>query len=202
MYLTARALYVIAFDLHTYEDKDFESAILFFLRSLQLRVADEARLLIVGTHADLLSSTSEIHAKCKRVGDRIRAWDDQEIAVLREQIDALEGNIKPLEKDFDKRDSKIDTDQTLNRLRAERDRLIHCLKKRVKVPRAVYPVSSADRLYGMEDFRQAIEATALNKKAFPQIGEKIPIVRFSLLFFHNPFCDALKMKILVCLALI
>jgi hypothetical protein len=56
------------------------------------------------------------------------------------------------------------------------NRLKRCLRTRIVLPNVVYAISSADGLYGIREFRQVIEETALDKHVFPQVGEAIPIL--------------------------
>jgi len=170
MYLTSRALYIVAFDLYAYKEEDFENVILFFIRSLETRVGNNARVLLVGTHADLLNSTTEIKQKCQRVADQLRNWNTIESTTLQERAEVLQKKIEGFEEDAGTPKA------TLDRLRFESSRLLACLRKRIHIPDRVYPVSSANCLYGIEDFRNAIERAALDKNFFPQIGEKIPIL--------------------------
>jgi GTPase SAR1 family protein len=250
MYLTARAMYVIAFDLYTYKDEDFERVILFFLRSLQMRVPG-AKLLIVGTHADMLETHTAIDHKCGQVVAKMQAWEHAQKKYLNAQLVAVEKDVKQLRRELSELKYEVQrkagkepsselqglleelhtlrlplpevaplsspsplerenaTSQLLEKIAAldaqnpvppteagatatdpavavlqqkldgmhdECGRLRKCLDDRIVLPAVVHAVSSADGLRGIQDFREVIEATALDKAAFPQVGEAIPIL--------------------------
>jgi hypothetical protein len=191
MYLTARAMYIIAFDLHAYEDETFETRILLFIQSLQMRVGSEARLMLVGTHADLLNGSTAIETKCRQVAQRLEQWDTQERAILHRHIHELDKGIEAMttHEKATTQTSMAVVHEKLERLRFERKRLRTCLHNRMKIPKTVYPVSSSESLYGLKELRHAIGTLVLDKSLFPHVGEQIPLVSVVFACFCLlPFC--------------
>jgi len=186
LYLTARALYIIAFDLSTYEDADFDRVLLFFLRSLQMRVP-HARLLIVGTHADQLHRVKDVEQKCKQVETRLKEWEYEEVEFFKDRLVALDMQIGLLQAALKSREQEevcreeegnsvnSEKNAEIVKLKEEHAKLKKALSQRIKIPERIYAVSSTRSLHGISSFRAAVEAAAQDKESFPQVGEQIPI---------------------------
>ena len=65
LFLTRRALYVIAFDINKYRPQHFKQQIMFFVSKLQSRVP-AAPVVLVGTHADMVNE-EEANERCAHV---------------------------------------------------------------------------------------------------------------------------------------
>ena len=70
IFLTERALYMLAFDLSKYNDATYSRQIEFWMNSIQDRVPG-AKVLFVGTHADCLTAGEDV-ARCDRIRSTIK----------------------------------------------------------------------------------------------------------------------------------
>ncbi len=65
VFLTDRALYLVAFDLAKYSPASFRRQVLFWVCAVQFRVPG-AKVILVGTHADMLTP-AESQARASQV---------------------------------------------------------------------------------------------------------------------------------------
>ena len=96
IFLTERALYVLAFDLSKYTDATYCRQIEFWMNSIQDRVPG-AKVIFVGTHADCLAAGEDV-ARCDRIRSTIKVKRrraqkqlDRKIAAANEKAKVYEG---------------------------------------------------------------------------------------------------------------
>ena len=96
LFLTRRALYVIAFDINKYRPQHFKQQIMFFVSKLQSRVP-AAPVVLVGTHADMVNE-EEANERCAHVLSMLTRKQQRERRRLLAQIEERQKQIVELEK--------------------------------------------------------------------------------------------------------
>lgn len=87
IFLTERALYILAFDLSKYSTATFHDQVLFWLETIQDRIPD-AKLVICGTHADLLDPAIA-KQKCEKIAKTLLNRQGRARKHLNKRLDAL-----------------------------------------------------------------------------------------------------------------
>jgi GTPase SAR1 family protein len=162
MFLTRRALYIVAFDINKYRPQHFQSMIMFFISKLQSRVP-AAPVILVGTHADKVSE-EDSRERCKHVLDVLVAKQRRESRRLNAKMELLEAEIE-----HGVNSSGVNTtlEKKLKDLREQ-------LQRFVVLPKKVHAVSSGESMQNIAELKEAIAVTATDKELFPQLGEQIP----------------------------
>ena len=167
LFLTRRALYVIAFDINKYRPQHFKQQIMFFVSKLQSRVP-AAPVVLVGTHADMVNE-EEANERCAHVLSMLTRKQQRERRRLLAQIEERQKQIAELEKSG----AATEKDEIEQR-RQHIDQLKQQLGRFIKLPSKAIAVSSAESMLNIDELRESIKQTALDKELFPQMGEKIP----------------------------
>ena len=87
LFLTGRALYMLVFDLHKYErtDESFQRLVMDWVRSIQARCPG-IKLMLVGTHADMIKGEGESEARCKHVVASLQAEEEKDLRQLQYNV--------------------------------------------------------------------------------------------------------------------
>jgi hypothetical protein len=161
-FLTQKTLYVIAFDVRKFRPQHFQSMIMFFVAKLQSRIP-AAPIILVGTHADEVKE-GVAEQRCKQVLDALQAKQQRERRRLNAQILKL--------------DHEMSLTGTRGALYAEKAEMAEQLRlllgRLVQLPARVHAVSSAESMQNIPELREAIVASALDQKLFPDLGVAIP----------------------------
>ena len=97
IFLTERALYVLAFDLSKYSKATFDRQIMFWMNAIQDRCPG-ARLVVVGTHADLLDEErpGESERRCQHALTTLQNKRRRVEAYLKQSSGAASARLKDL----------------------------------------------------------------------------------------------------------
>ena len=97
IFLTDRALYVLAFDLSKFSPATYDRQIDFWLTSIQNRVP-QSKVILVGTHADMIDDAAQVAFKCEKIKNYItmkrrRAMEliEAKLIKYKERREELEG---------------------------------------------------------------------------------------------------------------
>ena len=179
LFLTSRALYILAFDLSKYSKASFSDQIQFWVNTIQDRVP-RAKLIIVGTHADAMDESAAF-AKCDHVlqtlqnkRHKVVTQNGAKTEVIRKRLKALRELRDANKKAGDPELTAVETAEELE-LEAALDKMAAELDALVDLPGAVIPVSSAATLFGMDALRAAIKHAVQDTTFFPQMDELIPL---------------------------
>jgi GTPase SAR1 family protein len=159
LFLTGRALYMLVFDLHKYErtDESFQRLVMDWVRSIQARCPG-IKLMLVGTHADMIEGEGEIEARCDHVIKSLQAEEDKDVKQLRYCIEQLH-----------------DPDgMHLVGREAELLQLNTLMLNRLAMPQKVNAVSCWDGLAGIAETVADMTEAIQQKQYFGQLGELVP----------------------------
>ena len=179
LFLTSRALYILAFDLSKYSKASFSDQIQFWVNTIQDRVP-RAKLIIVGTHADAMDESAAL-AKCDHVlqtlqnkRHKVVAQNSTKTEAIRKRLKALRESREVNSKAGDPELTAVETAEEQD-LEAALDKMTAEFDSLVDLPSAVIPVSSAATLFGMDTLRAAIKHAVQDTTFFPQMDELIPL---------------------------
>lgn len=238
IFLTERALYLLAFDLSKYSTATFHDQVLFWLETIQDRVPD-AKLLICGTHADMLPPAVAVQ-KCEKIANILQnrqsrarkgiqkkldqindrrdeineakeqaAWE-RLASTTRRKMDPSEfKRLRKVQRKEEKKKQKhrnenentdesdvallltdeeramleqVDEFKKEDKTYEAEEKTMKALAKRceqqqqklLNLPKKVYPVSSAEGLWGMDALVAHLKHSSLDRTSFPEMDEQIP----------------------------
>jgi len=186
LYLSSRALYLVAFDLSICRtEADVDSMVGFYMNLLQMRLCGSSpgiKVLLVGTHADQIDADTAKY-RCDMVLRRLRSllmlniqhWK-KEIKGAEERIEELV-DLRNMSKDLT--DGEDNSQEYISRLREQKEGIETRLKFLIALPEKVHSVSSASGLKGLPELRCDVKVSILDRTFFPQMCETIP------LFYEN-----------------
>jgi GTPase SAR1 family protein len=151
LFLTSGALYMLVFDLHKYEctDESFQRLVMDWVRSIQARCPG-VKLMLVGTHADMIEGEGESEARCNHVIQSLQAEKDSELTYIRSKLSTLTG-----------------TDD------AQIQRRIYQVNSQ-EIPDKVHAVSCSKGLQGISETVAAMTSAIQEKKFFAHLGQEVP----------------------------
>jgi len=197
LFLGSRALYILAFDLSKYEERLLDNQIILWWDAIQNRVSDlksngskTPKVIIVGTHADLLGDHAQdcadnIHKALKlHLDTRIKSLENR-IQILQQELSELDpgrkekGSLNIKENEMLPQMIKV----RIKTLEYEIKKLSYQQKCTIPLPSSIYAVSSKN-LDNFDKFKEQI-ASSLTEigpsgKYFPQLDEELPASWFRL----------------------
>ena len=226
LFLTKRALYVLAFDVSKFSSATFADQVQFWVDAISDRVPG-AKLIVCGTHADKLDAANarrlcdkvattlknkqaravkQLKKKCKAAKDRLKEIGDvrktvaigivsritQSDAKLLEELLARRSKdelklaewceadtalLKLLDEAMERDDNGLTTSQKAESatLHAQVQRWTMAQHHRLQLPDKIWPVSSGASLSNIPELSQQIKDAVLDKSAFPEVDEEIPL---------------------------
>ena len=176
VFLTERALYLLAFDLSKYKDGTYNTQVDFWLTSIQDRVPGST-VIVVGTHADAFKSPKKLQDACAAVEELMRIKKNLLVNPLEDMQKQDLAEIKLLTAGLLKRGRSQAAMQILraDKVTVEKrsKQRAELLNKLVTARTTLFAVSSMD-LQGVDHLVDCIKETVQDKTLFPTLDEEVP----------------------------